>query len=257
MKYLGNLMRCLAAIFCLLLVSACGQRAINDPEAKLYYQSSPTPSSASGLAAKEPPNLQEKAIVILRVNYSGPNDDEYRAVAVSFTTQSIDTPYAGRILSGESDYGTAHRIGYVSDENVFLAMAVEPGTYRYIHGLIGDPAWRWPRFSPTRRIEFTVEAGEAIYVGDLKLYFNQQDLSLHENAFGTRSWRPLRNDYRFAVSQDDAAARAFYDSLEIESAPPLQVRLMTNESMPYIERYQNPNCNGFFNPRYSSRGFCK
>lgn len=250
-------MRFVAVFASILLLSACGQRAIDDPEAKLYFQQTPSPNAGAGLAAKEPPKLADKAIVILRVDYKAPNDDEYKAVAALFTTQPIDKPYAGRGIFTATGIDAAHRIGYLSDENVFMAVAVEPGTYRYIQGVIGDPAWRWPRFSPTQRIEFTVEAGEAVYVGDLRLYFNNSDITLHENAFGTRSWRPQRNDYRFSVTVDQTTARAFYDSLEIENAPPLQVRLMTNEPMPYVETYQNPNCNGFFNPRYSSRGFCK
>lgn len=249
-------MRYIASLLLLFLVVACGQRSIDDPEAKLYFQRSPSPGTAAGLVPKEAPTIDGKAIVILRAHYEGPNDDEYKALSVHFSTQSIDTPYAGRVLFAANDYDQAHHLGYASDENVFLAMAVAPGTYRYISAEVGDPAWRWPRFSPTQRLDFTVRAGEAVYVGDLKVYFMAGDIRFHDGALGA-DWVPYRNDYRFEVGQDEAAARAFYQSLDIENAPPLQVRLMSNEPMPHVETYNNPNCNGFFDPRWSSRGFCK
>ena len=250
-------MRLVLVFACLVLVSACGQRSVDDPEPKLYFQKQASPNTGAGLASKEPPTLDGKAIVVLRALYEGPNDDEYKALSVRLSTQSIETPYAGRVLLADGDFEEAHHLVYVSDENVFLAMAVEPGTYRYISATVGDPAWRWPRFSPTKRLEFTVQAGEAVYVGDLKIYFTADDIHRHENAFGTVTWQAKTVDYRFEVGQDEAAARAFYNSLDIENAPPLVVRLMTNEPMPHVETYANPNCNGFFNPRYSSRGFCK
>lgn len=250
-------MRYAASLVLLLLIAACGQRAIDDPEPKLYHQAPASPNTGAGLAPKAAPTIDGKAIVILRARYEAPNNDEYKALSVHFSTQSIDTPYAGRVLFAAGDYDQANHLWYRSDENIFLAMAVEPGTYRYISATVGDPAWRWPRFSPTKRLEFTVEAGEAVYVGDLRVYFTADDIHQHENAFGTVTWNPRTVDYRFAVGQDEAAAEAFYNSLSIENAPPLEVRLMTNEPMPHVETYANPNCNGFFDPRWSSRGFCK
>lgn len=251
-------MRCLAVFACLLLVSACAsQRPMDDPLAKLYHQRSPgqTNVAVSGQASE----LAEKAIVILRVKYEAPNDEEFKAITVNFTTQSVDQPYSGRVINGESGFDSAYRFSYASDENVFLAVAVEPGIYRYINSGVGNPIWVWSRFSPTRRIEFTARAGEAVYVGDLKVFLRSWEMDRSEDAFGNVSWTTSNGaiDYNFEISADEAAARRFYDSLDIKDPPSLSVRPMSNEAMPSIERYENWKCNGFYYPAYSARGFCK
>lgn len=249
----------------LLVVGCVSQRPLEGPESKLYFQKTEkyekSSDGGSQIARQKKDgalDLSKKAIVLMRGKFVASNDLEYKAISIYYTTQPLETPYSGRVLMGESGWDTAKKIEYSSETNSFYAVAVEPGTYRYVWNAVGNPHWIISRFSPTRRIEFTVAAGEAVYVGDLSIvlpmgYIHRKDTWVGEVV----GIRPGLKDYYFKVEQDGQAARQFYDGLAIENKPPLQVRIMMNEPMPRVESYVSSKCDGLWYIAYSSRGICK
>ncbi|WP_282604824.1 hypothetical protein [Pelagibius sp. Alg239-R121] len=259
LNYVPSVGRIIAVMTAALFISGCvSQRALEEPEAKLHIQNTPKyEKSADGgtqLARQkknEAIDLSTKAIVVMRGELLAPSDFEYKAISINFSTQDIDSLNSGRDSSTD-------RIAYLSATNSFYAVLVEPGTYRYAWNELGNPAWIISRYSPTKLIEFTVEAGEALYVGDLKVILPEVSVYRQDTLLGGKGAKiaPGFTDYRFKVKQDENAARQFYEGLAIDDKPPLQVRPMSNNPMPRIRRYSNPKCNGLWYIAYTSRGIC-
>ncbi len=243
-----------------LLLAACTptQRPVKVAETKLHFQNTPKyERSADGGSQQiwnqedDVVDLTKKAIVVMRGALVAPDDYRYKAVSILYRTQSVEDLGSGRDSSSND-------ISYFSDSNHFHAVLVEPGTYRYARNALGNPAWLVSRYSPSRLIEFTVAAGEAVYVGDLKVIvpgttFQSggktvvgQFLNLGGSFY----------DYDFLVERDDDAAQRFYASLPLDERPSLQSRIMTNNPMPNIKRYPNSSCDGTWAIAYTSRGIC-
>lgn len=252
--------RLLVGLFTALLISGCAnQKPLEGPAAKLHLQKSETYERSTDGGSQqvwkkkdEKIDLSEKAVVVMRGELLAPSDFEYKAISINFRTQAVEDLNSGRDSSSKD-------IEYFSETNNFYAVAVEPGTYRYAWNALGNPAWIVSRHSPTRLIEFTVEAGEAVYVGDLKVVIPEVNIYRQDTLLGGKGARlaaPDFFDYRFRVRHDELAASQFYEGLSIENKPSLQVRIMTNEPMPQIRRYANPSCNGLWYLAYTSRGIC-
>lgn len=243
-----------------LLVAACtpSQRPVEVGDAKLHFQNTPKYEKSSDGGSQQVWNkeddvvdLTKKAIVVMRGELVAPADYRYKAVNILYRTQSVDDLGSGRDSSSND-------ISYFSDSNHFHAVLVEPGRYRYARNALGNPAWVISRYSPTRLIEFEVDAGEAVYVGDLKVIVPGTTFeSGGETVVGEfLNLGGQFYDYDFLVEHDDAAARRFYASLLLDERPPLQSRIMTNNPMPTIKRYGNRNCDGTWYIAYTSRGIC-
>ncbi len=247
-------------LFGALLLAACtpSQRPVEVAELKLHFQNTPKYERSADGGSQQVWNkeddvvdLTKKAIVVMRGELIAPADSRYKAVSIYYRTQSLDELGSGRDSSSND-------IEYFSDSNHFYAILVEPGTYRYAFNALGNPAWVISRYSPTHLIEFTVEAGEAVYVGDLKVVVPGTTFQSGGETvvgeflnLGGQFW-----DYDFLVDHDEAAAQQFYASLPLDERPPLQSRIMSNELMPNIKRYNNGKCDGRWHIAYASRGIC-
>lgn len=248
------------AAIAVLLVSACtpSQRPIKAPETKLHFQSTTKyERSADGGTQQvwdkkdDVVDLTRKAIVVMRGELVAPSDFDFKAISINYRTQALETLNSSRDSSSND-------IQYLSDTNNFFAILVEPGTYRYAWNAVGSPAWVISRHSPTRLIEFTVEAGEAVYVGDLKVIVPDSKVVRGDSTLFGKSvgFRAGFFDYEFKVEHDDAAALRFYTSLPLDVRPTLQSRIMTNNTLPNIKRYANHSCDGLWYIAYASRGIC-
>lgn len=249
-----------ATAIAVLLVAACtpSQRPIKTPETKLHFQNSAQyERSADGGTQQvwdkkdDVVDLTKKAIVVMRGELVAPANYEYKAISINYRTQPIAELNSGRDSSSND-------IEYLSDTNHFHAVLVGPGTYRYAYNALGSPAWVISRHSPSRLIEFTVAAGEAVYVGDLKVIVPG---TTFQSGGATVVGKFLNlgggfYDYDFLVEHDDAAAQRFYTSLPLDERPALQSRIMTNNPMPNIARYANRKCDGLWYIAYASRGIC-
>lgn len=243
-----------------LLLAACtpSQRPIEVAETKLYFQNTPKYERSADGGTQQVWNkeddvvdLNKKAIVVMRGELVAPPDSEYKAIEIYYRTQSVADLGSGRDSSSND-------IKYVSDSNHFHAVLVEPGTYRYAFNALGNPAWVISRYSPSRLIEFTVAAGEAVYVGDLKVIVPGTTFQSGGETVTGKFLNLGGNfyDYDFLVEYDDAAAQRFYASLPLDERPPLQSRIMTNNPMANIKRYRNSSCDGTWYIAYASRGVC-
>ncbi len=242
------------------LVAACtpSQRPIKVAETKLHFQSTAKyERSADGGTQQvwdkedEVVDLTKKAIVVMRGELVAPPNYEYKAISINYRTQPVSELGSGRDSSSND-------IEYLSDTNHFHAVLVEPGTYRYAWNALGSPAWVISRYSPSRLIEFTVAAGEAVYVGDLRVIVPGTTFQSGGETVTGKFLNLGGNfyDYDFLVEHDDAAAQRFYNSLPLDERPPLQSRIMTNNPMPNIRRYGNSSCDGRWRIAYASRGIC-
>ncbi|WP_282604827.1 hypothetical protein [Pelagibius sp. Alg239-R121] len=221
------------------------QRPLEEPQVKLTIQKdAPAYKKSSDGGAEqvraqedEAVDLSKKTVVVMRGELRAPSRFEYKAIGINFTTQDVNALRWDGLSS-------TNLIEYRSEANSFYAFVVEPGTYRYAWNVVGNPE-RWgSRYSPTQLIEFTANAGEAIYVGDLKVILTDKDFYRGEDGtgFAIRWWGIV--DYQFDVERDEKAAEAFYASLSLENAPPLQSRIMTINPMPNVKRYTRRQCDG-------------
>ena len=208
-------------------------------------------------------SLENKAIVVLRATHQYPPKyfkNPGQKTSVTFTTQSEQAPYTNYVEAYKEDFYNASALRYYSKNNRFLAAVIPSGTYRYIFSVINNRAQS--RFSPTRKIEFTVAAGEVKYIGDLILVITEDDLYEEKHLFGLMKHWVFKEDfidYEFIVENDFKKAKEFYSSILDRPDKPLALDLMTNEPIPDFETYLSPQCNGLvFHMKYQPvRPICK
>lgn len=202
-------------------------------------------------------DISDKGIIVLRGKYEGQyfmSEGWMRLVFSDLPLELSGSSFSR--LNGHSNSVRVEHFMYRSAQNSFLAIAIKPGVYSYKSTSLGPSLHS--RFSPTRDINFEIKAGEAIYVGDVIVDFDDSDFEETTNLFG-RKVRKLREDvidFRFRIMDDYSAARQFYESIQNKPNWTLQKRIMTNTVNTNMRYYATPQCNKFWHSYSSGRGFC-
>ncbi len=241
-------MRYLIILFCLVL-PACVSTAHRDYGNKLQFNDEPI----NGL--REVAELDSQGIILLRVEYSGGNGKKItKPLSVQFRTGAQREASLSSMLLGRLGRFDSEQFDYHSKDNQFLAVILAPGKYWYDSAHIGGYS---SRYTPTKLIEFNVEAGKAKYIGDLKLYFNKDDFVKEKTLFGSTVNKRKSDiiDYRFRVENDEKAAEQFYSAIPNKPNWPLVIEPMTVQPR-QITYYTTEECNSFWHTYSTSRGHC-
>lgn len=241
-------MRYLIILFCLIL-PACVSTVHRDYGGKLQFDDEPIND------LRKVAELDSQGIILFRVEYSGGNGEKNtKPLSVQFRIGAERETSLNSLLFGRFSHFNSENFFYHSKDNQFLAVILTPGSYRYDSAHIGGYS---SRYTPTKLIEFNVEAGKAKYIGDLKLYFNKDDFIAEKNLFGrivnTRKSEII--DYRFRVENDEKAAKQFYAAISNKPNWPLVIEPMTVQPR-QIKYYTTTECNSFWHTYSRSRGHC-